>query len=570
MAAAEPSGIFLAKPPDAPDGKRLAVKDLFDTAGLTTTYGSIVYSEHVPERSAEAVTRLEAAGFVNVGKTNLHEFAYGITSVNPHYGTVPNPAFPGRMAGGSSGGSAAALAAGIADYALGTDSGGSIRIPAACCGTVGFKPTYGLVSLDGVFPLAPSFDHAGPMARTVAECAELMEVLADGFQPETLDSLDDLDVGLAWLDRAQPLVEARVRDAARLFPRLREVDFPLAEKIGPVFMREVAGVHQDLFAEFADSYGENVRIKVELCLAVSDGEYEAGVRAREELRERAESAMEGFDLLVTPTLGFVAPEAPGRRSRHPRGHDPLHVSVQRARVARARSPVRPGGGRRRRFAADRGPAGRRRTRPRGRRARGVTPLATRRVELDPDRGGRGPAPVSNGARKRSEHEAVSALNVQAEVAEASAGNIVRVGPKREGAVRLGAARRDCRLRVNAPREERVDASPRWSTALAEHGSPHQHGSVGVERGRVRRHVVEAEHGQLEAGRRAVGVDAAEHDRPVAVAVEADPKLQAAALLELHPVDGPAAPRALADLLRAGPARARCGRRPPGRGSRGTW
>ena len=310
MAAAEPSGIFLAKPPDAPDGKRLAVKDLFDTAGLTTTYGSIVYSEHVPERSAEAVTRLEAAGYVNVGKTNLHEFAYGITSVNPHYGTVPNPAFPGRMAGGSSGGSAAALAAGLADYALGTDSGGSIRIPAACCGTVGFKPTYGLVSLDGVFPLAPSFDHAGPMARTVAECAELMEVLADGFQPETLDSLDDLDVGLAWVDRAQPLVEARVRDAARLFPRLREVDFPLAEKIGPVFMREVAGVHQDLFAEFADSYGENVRVKVELCLAVSDGEYEAGVRAREELRERAESAMEGFDLLVTPTLGFVAPKLP--------------------------------------------------------------------------------------------------------------------------------------------------------------------------------------------------------------------------------------------------------------------
>ena len=99
MAAAEPSGIFLAKPPDPPDGKRLAVKDLFDTAGLTTTYGSIFYSDHLPERSAEVVTRLETAGYANVGKTNLHEFAYGITSVNPHYGTVQNPAFPGRMAG---------------------------------------------------------------------------------------------------------------------------------------------------------------------------------------------------------------------------------------------------------------------------------------------------------------------------------------------------------------------------------------------------------------------------------------------------------------------------------------
>jgi aspartyl-tRNA(Asn)/glutamyl-tRNA(Gln) amidotransferase subunit A len=119
--AAEPTGIFLAKPTTPGEGIRLAVKDLFDTAGLTTTYGSIVYADHVPEKTAEAVARLEAAGYANVGKTNLHEFAYGITSANPHYGTVPNPSFPGRMAGGSSGGSAAALAAGLADAALGTD-----------------------------------------------------------------------------------------------------------------------------------------------------------------------------------------------------------------------------------------------------------------------------------------------------------------------------------------------------------------------------------------------------------------------------------------------------------------
>ena len=310
MSAAEPSGIFLARPSEVGDGKSLAVKDLFDTAGLTTTYGSIVYGDHVPERSAEAVTRLEAAGYVDVGKTNLHEFAYGITSVNPHYGTVPNPAFPGRMAGGSSGGSAAALAAGLADYALGTDSGGSIRIPSACCGTVGFKPTYGLVALDGVFPLAPSFDHAGPMARSVAECSEMLQVLADAFEPMALDSLDDLQVGVTWLDLAAPLAHARVREAAGLFPQARDVQFPLAERIGPVFMREVADVHRDLFAEFADSYGENVRTKVELCLEVSDGEYDAGLRAREELRERSESAMNRLDLLLTPTLAFVAPKLP--------------------------------------------------------------------------------------------------------------------------------------------------------------------------------------------------------------------------------------------------------------------
>jgi len=305
-----PPDIFLARPESVGDGKRLAVKDLFDTAGLTTTYGSIVYADHVPNRTAEAVARLEAAGYVDVGKTNLHEFAYGITSVNPHFGTVPNPAFPGRMAGGSSGGSAAALAAGLAEYALGTDSGGSIRIPAACCGIVGFKPTYGLVSVEGVFPLAPSFDHVGPMARTVAACAEMLEVLAEAFVPTRLEALDELEVGVAWLGRADPLVHARVREAAELFPRRREIDFPLAEEIGPVFMREVADVHRDLFAEFADSYGENVRTKVERCLEVSDAEYERGVRAREQLRDRAQSATEGLDLVLSPTLGFVAPRLP--------------------------------------------------------------------------------------------------------------------------------------------------------------------------------------------------------------------------------------------------------------------
>jgi aspartyl-tRNA(Asn)/glutamyl-tRNA(Gln) amidotransferase subunit A len=300
----------LAKPKEVPEGPRLAVKDLFDTAGLTTTYGSIVYADHVPERSAEAVMRLEAAGYANVGKTNLHEFAYGVTSVNPHYGTVPNPSYPGRMAGGSSGGSAAALAAGLADSALGTDSGGSIRIPAACCGVVGFKPSYGLVSLEGVFPLAPSFDHVGPMARSVAECAAMMRVLADGFEPTTVESLEEVEVGVAWLELADPMVNARVREASELFPRRREFDLALVEGIAAVFMREVADVHRDLFAEFADSYGDNVRTKVERCLAVTDGEYERGLLARDDFRERFESAVEGLDFVLTPTLGFVAPRLP--------------------------------------------------------------------------------------------------------------------------------------------------------------------------------------------------------------------------------------------------------------------
>ena len=168
-------GVFITElDPAGASGTRLAVKDLFDTAGVRTTYGSAIFAEHVPAATAPAVARLEAAGYRTVGKANLHEFAWGITSENEHYGWVPNPIAPGRIAGGSSGGNAAALAAGLADAALGTDSGGSVRIPAACCGIVGFKPTHGLVSLEGCFPLAPSYDHAGPMARDVATCEQMM------------------------------------------------------------------------------------------------------------------------------------------------------------------------------------------------------------------------------------------------------------------------------------------------------------------------------------------------------------------------------------------------------------
>src|SRR3954449_6264854 len=181
-------------------GTPVAIKDLLDTAGLVTTYGSILFAEHVPAHSAESVTRLEAAGYAVAGKTNLHEFAYGISSQNDHFGTVPNPRYPGHLAGGSSGGSAAAIAAGEVALALGSDSGGSIRIPAAWCGIVGFKPTYGLVPPEGCFPLAPSYDHVGPMASTVGGCVELLHALVPGFLETDVGSLGDLRVGIAWLE----------------------------------------------------------------------------------------------------------------------------------------------------------------------------------------------------------------------------------------------------------------------------------------------------------------------------------------------------------------------------------
>jgi Asp-tRNA(Asn)/Glu-tRNA(Gln) amidotransferase A subunit family amidase len=261
----------------------------------------------VPERTADAVKRLEAAGYAVVGKTNLHEFAYGITSENPHYGDVVNPIDRSRIPGGSSGGSAAALAAGLCDAALGTDSAGSIRLPAACCGIVGFKPTHGLVPMDGCFPLAPSYDTAGPMARDVAGCVQMLEALVPDFVPAVVET-DDLRVGVAWVEDVDPLVRARVEEAAALFPSSHPVDVPLPDySTYTAFMGEVAEVHRDLFAEHADLYGENVRVKVERCLAVSEEDVERAQAGRETYVADYLEAIEGLDLLVTPTLERVAP-----------------------------------------------------------------------------------------------------------------------------------------------------------------------------------------------------------------------------------------------------------------------
>jgi aspartyl-tRNA(Asn)/glutamyl-tRNA(Gln) amidotransferase subunit A len=298
-------GIWITplEPPSA--GPRLAVKDLFDTAGVRTTYGSAIFSNHVPDRSAAAVSQLEAAGYAIAGKANLHELAYGVTSENAHYGTVPNPLAAGRTAGGSSGGNAAALAAGLADAALGSDSGGSIRIPSACCGTVGFKPSFGLVSLDGCWPLAPTFDHAGPMARDVAGCVAMMHALT-GIDAKPAE-LAELRVALAWTEEADPLVRARVESAAMLFGSVTRVDLPFARGTTDLFMREIAEVHRELYAENADLYGADVARKIERCLEVTDGEAARAETTRADYRARVAELLEGYDLLVSPTTPCVAP-----------------------------------------------------------------------------------------------------------------------------------------------------------------------------------------------------------------------------------------------------------------------
>src|SRR5438128_10013430 len=166
-------------------GVPVAVKDLFDTAGIKTTAGSAVFKDRVPGQDAEVIRKLKAAGAVLVGKTNMHEFAFGGTSLVTYFGAVHNPWDPGHIAGGSSGGSAAAVAGGLCFGALGSDTAGSIRQPAAYCGIGGLKPTYGLVSTRGVIPLSWPLDHVGPLARTVGDTALLLEAIS-GYDPEEI------------------------------------------------------------------------------------------------------------------------------------------------------------------------------------------------------------------------------------------------------------------------------------------------------------------------------------------------------------------------------------------------
>jgi aspartyl-tRNA(Asn)/glutamyl-tRNA(Gln) amidotransferase subunit A len=302
------AGIFITTIEPAGPGLRVAIKDLFETEGVRTTYGSAIFADHIPGVSAEAVLRLEAGGYTSCGKANLHEFAYGVTSENEHYGRVPNPLAADRTSGGSSGGSAAALAAGLADAALGTDSGGSIRIPAACCGVTGFKPTYGLVPITGCFPLAASFDHAGPLAHDVDGCERMFGALVPDHVPVSV-ALCDLRVGIAWTGLADPLVRARVETAAAQFGSCTPLDLPLDSGTSALFGREVATAHHDLWRDHREGYGADVAWKVERAMAVTDAEAEAAGRARQRFREQIAVLTTGVDLVVTPTVAMVAPPA---------------------------------------------------------------------------------------------------------------------------------------------------------------------------------------------------------------------------------------------------------------------
>ncbi len=291
-------------------GLRLVVKDLIDTAGVRTTYGSRIHADHVPERTATAVERLVAAGAVVTGKANLHEFAWGVTSQNPWYGTVQNPRLPGRTTGGSSGGNAAALAAGMCELGLGTDTGCSVRLPAACCGVVGLKPSWGRVPVDGVYPLCRTFDTVGPMATTVADAAAMWSVLAEAPLPEP--RLAGLRVGLLTRPpsvggpaaSANPAAEAHVETLESLGATVVEATIPEpSDDTWPLFFHEAAEAHRETFPARADEYGDNVRAKLELAQQVDPAEVERARAAVAEWRRHVPDV----DLYLSPTIGVPVP-----------------------------------------------------------------------------------------------------------------------------------------------------------------------------------------------------------------------------------------------------------------------
>jgi aspartyl-tRNA(Asn)/glutamyl-tRNA(Gln) amidotransferase subunit A len=279
-------------------GVPLAVKDIFDTAGITTTAGSSILADNVPTRTAPAVARLEAAGAIVVGKTNMHEFAWGTTSQNPHFGTVANPRLPGRVAGGSSGGTAAALADYQATIGLGTDTGGSIRIPSACCGTVGFKPAFGAIPVRGVFPLAPSFDTVGPMARTVADVALVESVLTG--RPIPAARAAGLRVGV--LD-ASGVEAAFTEMGARLEPaQLPELDPDLMA----AFAAECAVTHLKWFPSRRESYGPDLQFKLDAAQSITAVQWQRGLAAVRALRRLARARLD-FDILLSPVMAVEPP-----------------------------------------------------------------------------------------------------------------------------------------------------------------------------------------------------------------------------------------------------------------------
>jgi len=316
-------------------GIPLALKDLYETQGIRTTAGSIFFADYIPEADAAVVQKLKEAGAVILGKLNMHEIALGVTNENPHFGDCCNPWDLSRISGGSSGGNAAALAAGLCMGAMGSDTGGSIRIPSALCGVVGLKPTYGRVSLRGVIPLSWNLDHAGPMARSVRDVAILLQAIA-GYDPEDAWSgdvpvedlisapisglqgwrialaVDDYFTNAEFVDSE---VLQAVQKAAQVFEdlgaRVEQVPYPYAHDAamanGLMTPADAAAFHHQRLSENPQGFGLDVLKRLQTGAAYTSTEYSLARRMQTILRCKFNEFFNEYDLLLTPTTPITAP-----------------------------------------------------------------------------------------------------------------------------------------------------------------------------------------------------------------------------------------------------------------------
>jgi aspartyl-tRNA(Asn)/glutamyl-tRNA(Gln) amidotransferase subunit A len=332
-AAAVDAAVAAGRDPGALAGVPVGWKDLIDTAGIRTTYGSSIYRDHVPERDADVVARSAAAGAVCIAKLNTHELAWGVTCDNPWFGSCRNPHDPTRIPGGSSGGSGAAVAAGIVALAPGTDTGGSIRCPSSVCGIVGLKATFGRVSLAGIKPLCPSLDHCGPMARSVRDVALALEVLAGPSPndprtqpvpvPRYGDALDDgvegRTIGVAerfFFEHTEPGLAAIVREAVavleRAGARLVEIDmeWPVAGlNENSFYLTEESGALYEHWPQRRADLGPDIVAEMEAGDRLSGRDAGHIMFLRLEYQERMLAKMheQGIDMIVSPTEPITAP-----------------------------------------------------------------------------------------------------------------------------------------------------------------------------------------------------------------------------------------------------------------------
>ena len=305
-------------------GVPIALKDLFDTAGVRTTAGSAVFLNRIPHEDADVVRRLKAAGAIILGKTNMHEFAYGATSVPTHFGAVHNPWNTAYIAGGSSGGSASAVAAELCYGAMGSDTGGSIRQPSAYCGIVGIKPTYGRVSTRGVVPLSFTNDHIGPMARSVEDATIMLGAIA-GYDPMDSNCLDapvpdyrlalqakvsGLRIGIPralFYEGLDPDIAAAVEAATAVLRKLtavvREVQLPVYGNV-PVTAAEAWAWHLPYYSKTPELYQPQVRTRLEGGRNITADQYIAAKREIDLVRRKVREVFRDVDVLITPTTAI--------------------------------------------------------------------------------------------------------------------------------------------------------------------------------------------------------------------------------------------------------------------------